>query len=127
MRFLADESCDFAVVTALRGAGHDVFAITEINPGAEDDAVLAMARSEARVVLTEDKDFGLLVYAGGHETAGVLLIRFPQECEARWVKRSSMSLPNLASASSARSWSLSQDARASRGHEVSEARRLTND
>ena len=36
-----------------------------------------MARSEARVVLTEDKDFGLLAYAGGHETAGVLLIRFP--------------------------------------------------
>ena len=79
MRFLADESCDFAVVTALRGAGHDVSAITEINPGAEDDAVLAMARSEARVVLAEDKDFGLLAYAGGHETSGVLLIRFPAE------------------------------------------------
>lgn len=77
MRFLADESCDFAVVTALRTAGHDISAIAEINPGAEDDAVLALARSEARVLLTEDKDFGLLAYAGGHETAGVVLIRFP--------------------------------------------------
>jgi predicted nuclease of predicted toxin-antitoxin system len=77
VRFLVDESCDFAVVAALRSAGHDVSAIVEINPGTADDAVLALARSEARVLLTEDKDFGLLAYAGGHQTAGVVLIRFP--------------------------------------------------
>lgn len=77
MRFLADESCDFAVVTALRSAGYDVSAVGETNPGAKDPAVLAHARSEGRVLLTEDKDFGLLAYAGGHETAGVILIRFP--------------------------------------------------
>jgi hypothetical protein len=29
MRFLADESCDFAVVRALRAAGHDVLAVAE--------------------------------------------------------------------------------------------------
>jgi predicted nuclease of predicted toxin-antitoxin system len=77
VRFLADESCDFAVVTALRTIGHDVTAIVEINPGAQDDVVLAMARSESPVLLTEDKDFGLLTYAGGQETSGVVLIRFP--------------------------------------------------
>jgi predicted nuclease of predicted toxin-antitoxin system len=79
VRFLADESCDFAVVTALRTAGHDVSAVVEISPRAKDPAVLALARSEARVLLTEDKDFGLLAYAGGHETAGVVLIRFPSD------------------------------------------------
>jgi predicted nuclease of predicted toxin-antitoxin system len=77
VRFLADESCDFAVVTALRTAGHDVSAVVEVSPRAKDPAVLALARSEARVLLTEDKDFGLLAYAGGQETAGVVLIRFP--------------------------------------------------
>ena len=77
MRFLADESCDFVVVKALRTVGHDVSAIGEINPGANDEAVLAVARSEARVLLTEDKDFGKLAYADGQETAGVVLIRFP--------------------------------------------------
>lgn len=49
----------------------------EIDPGAEDDAVLAPARSEARALPTEDKDLGPLAYAGGHETARVVLIRFP--------------------------------------------------
>jgi predicted nuclease of predicted toxin-antitoxin system len=77
VRFLADESCDFAVVTALRRAGHNVTAVVEINPGAEDDVVLALARSEGRVLLTEDKDFGVLASAGGRDTAGVVLIRFP--------------------------------------------------
>ena len=76
MRFLADESCDFGVVTALRTAGHDVSAIVETNPGAEDEAVLALARTEDRVLLTEDKDFGLLAFARGQQTAGVVLIRF---------------------------------------------------
>ena len=56
MRFLADESCDFAVVTTLRAAGHDVTAVAEISPRAKDPTVLGLARSEARVLLTEDKD-----------------------------------------------------------------------
>lgn len=77
MRFLADESCDFAAVRALRAIGHDVSAIIEINPGADDVTVLTLARAEARVLLTEDKDFGKLAYADGQTTAGVVLIRFP--------------------------------------------------
>lgn len=83
MRFLADESCDFAVVRALRNAGHDVTAIAELNPAAKDDAVLALARSEHRILLTEDKDFGLLLYAGGQQTAGVILIRFPADARSQ--------------------------------------------
>ena len=77
MRFLADESCDFAVVVALRTAGHDVKAVVEHAPAAADDVVLALAHGEGRILLTEDKDFGQLAYAGGHGTAGVILIRFP--------------------------------------------------
>jgi hypothetical protein len=30
MRFLADESCDFAAVHALRAAGHDAVAVSEV-------------------------------------------------------------------------------------------------
>jgi len=58
MRFLADESCDFAVVRALRGRGFDVIAISETCPGAEDQRVIGLARKEGQVLLTEDKDFG---------------------------------------------------------------------
>jgi hypothetical protein len=34
------------------------------------------------VLLTEDKDFGLLAYAGGVGTAGVMLVRYPVNVRA---------------------------------------------
>jgi predicted nuclease of predicted toxin-antitoxin system len=54
--FLADESCDFAVVRALRTAGHDVVAVAEISRGAEDSSVVDLAVRQRRILLTEDKD-----------------------------------------------------------------------
>jgi hypothetical protein len=55
VRLLADESCDFAVVRALRSAGHDVKAVGESLPGAADETVLSLAAGEKRVLITEDK------------------------------------------------------------------------
>ena len=77
MRFLADESCDFSVVRALRAGRHDVIAIVEVAPRAEDDDVREKAIRDDRILITEDKDFGQLVYAGMRRTAGVIFIRFP--------------------------------------------------
>jgi|SRR3954463_14711511 predicted nuclease of predicted toxin-antitoxin system len=75
--FLADENCDFAVVRALRSAGYDVTAISEAAPQIPDTDVIALADRERRVLLTEDKDFGQLVYAELRQSSGVILIRFP--------------------------------------------------
>jgi predicted nuclease of predicted toxin-antitoxin system len=75
-RFLADESCDFAVVRALRATRFDVVAVGEQAPGATDERVIELARSESRILLTEDRDFGRLVFAAGHPTRGVIFIRF---------------------------------------------------
>lgn len=82
MRFLADESCDFRVVRALRAAGHDVMAVIETAPGTDDSAVIDMAVGEGRIFLTEDRDFGQLVYAAARATAGVVLLRFPTAARA---------------------------------------------
>lgn len=77
MRFLADESCDFSVIRALREAGHDVLAIVEISPASEDLEVVKLALQEKRILLTEDKDFGQLVYAHGQKIHSVVFIRYP--------------------------------------------------
>lgn len=77
MRFLADESCDFAVVRALRRAGFDVLCISESSPRTEDSEVIRLALHEGRILLTEDKDFGRLVYSHGQDTLGVIFFRFP--------------------------------------------------
>jgi len=77
LNFLADESCDFRVVRALRQARHDVIAISEIANRMDDAAVIDLALRERRVLVTEDKDFGQLVHAHGHASRGVILIRYP--------------------------------------------------
>jgi predicted nuclease of predicted toxin-antitoxin system len=65
MNFLADESCAGPVIRALREAGHDVVAIADVARGASDEQVLERALQEERVLITEDRDFGVLVYARG--------------------------------------------------------------
>ena len=77
MRLVADENCDFSVVIDLRLAGHDVVAITEQMAGADDQTVIDFACSERRLLLTEDKDFGQLVFAAAKQNSGVILIRYP--------------------------------------------------
>ncbi len=57
LKFLADESCDFAFVRVLRQNEYDVKAIVEVMPGASDLKVLESGFEEKRVLLTEDKDF----------------------------------------------------------------------
>ncbi len=78
MRFLADECCDKAVVRALRADGHDdVLSVSDISPRASDLDVIRLAVREKRILLTEDKDFGQLVFAHGQKTLGVIFLRFP--------------------------------------------------
>ena len=48
-----------------------------MDPRADDRSVIDLAMREGRILLTEDKDFGQLVFAFGSETAGVILLRFP--------------------------------------------------
>jgi predicted nuclease of predicted toxin-antitoxin system len=76
VKFLADESCAGPVIFALRQAGHDVLAIAEVAQGAADEQVMGRALSERRVLITEDRDFGELVYARGRRSAGVIFARF---------------------------------------------------
>jgi predicted nuclease of predicted toxin-antitoxin system len=77
MRFLADECCDFAAVRALRALGHDVLAVSEFQNRSVDRDVMELALAENRILLTEDKDFGWLVFAARIDSPGVIPIRFP--------------------------------------------------
>lgn len=77
MRFLADECCDFAAVRSLRADGHDVLAVSEFQHRSIDKELMELALTESRILLTEDKDFGRLVFASGAKSPGVVLIRFP--------------------------------------------------
>jgi predicted nuclease of predicted toxin-antitoxin system len=75
MRLIADEGLDKPIVHVLRNADFDVLYILETNQGADDDLILATANSQQRILLTQDKDFGELVFRLQRAHYGVILIR----------------------------------------------------
>jgi predicted nuclease of predicted toxin-antitoxin system len=62
MQFVVDESTGSAVVDYLRSLGHDVLAVAEAMPQADDSDILDQAAIEERILITNDKDFGELVF-----------------------------------------------------------------
>lgn len=76
MRLLANENFPREAVDLLRTNGHDVAWVRTDAPGSSDDAVLARAHQDQRLLITFDKDFGELVFAKGQTASqGVVLFR----------------------------------------------------
>jgi predicted nuclease of predicted toxin-antitoxin system len=86
LRFIVDESAGVAVVEYLRGVGHDVLSVAESMLGAEDQDILGLAVGEGRILVTNDKDFGELIFRGGQAHCGVLLIRLRDESVSNRVR-----------------------------------------
>ena len=88
MRLCANENIPEDRVLRLRQDGHDVLWIRETTPGISDDAVLARAAAEDRLLITFDKDFGELVFRRGAKASqGVVLFRIPQPSAAAVAER----------------------------------------
>ncbi|HEX8228055.1 MAG TPA: DUF5615 family PIN-like protein [Chloroflexia bacterium] len=83
MKFLLDESADFPLGTYLTNLGHDVKAIAYDYPQAlRDREVLAIAHQEERILITNDTDFGELIFRRRLSHAGVVLFRLGSESVA---------------------------------------------
>jgi predicted nuclease of predicted toxin-antitoxin system len=74
MKFLVDECTGTSVVACLRGEGHDAVAVVEVMPEADDEEILARAVAEDRIIVSNDKDFGELIYRSGWKHRGVVLL-----------------------------------------------------
>jgi predicted nuclease of predicted toxin-antitoxin system len=77
MRLLADENFPKPIVEALRADGYDVLWARTDLAGTSDVALLDRAESEARIVLTLDKDFWQIAVQRRSplEQSGVVLFR----------------------------------------------------
>lgn len=72
MRWPADECIAAPLVARLRAADHDVIYIAEAAPSLSDADVVALALKDGRLLLTEDKDFGDLVFRPKQVTTGIV-------------------------------------------------------
>jgi len=75
MKLVADEGVDKPIVDRLRNAGFDILYIPETNQGADDEFILRLANDQYRILITQDKDFGELVFRLKNVHYGVVLIR----------------------------------------------------
>ncbi|MCS6305028.1 MAG: DUF5615 family PIN-like protein [Nitrospira sp.] len=73
MKFLLDVCCSSRSLRRLLvELGHDVRLVSEVDPRASDEVVLAMAHEDGSMVITEDKDFGELVAVQRRPHSGII-------------------------------------------------------
>lgn len=77
MRLLADENFPLTTIETLRQAGHEVIWARTDHPGAKDAALLELAESDRRILVTLDKDFWQIAIQRRQplEQSGVILFR----------------------------------------------------
>jgi predicted nuclease of predicted toxin-antitoxin system len=80
MRFLADAGISPKTVEFLKQLGHDIVHVRELGmERADDREIIDRARSDRRVVLTFDLDFGEILALGVHDRPSVVLFRLEDE------------------------------------------------
>lgn len=75
MNFLADEGVDKQIAERLRQEEHSVLYVAEMEPGICDETVLQRANQNTALLITEDKDFGELVFRQKLIHGGVILVK----------------------------------------------------
>jgi predicted nuclease of predicted toxin-antitoxin system len=76
VRFLLDQNAERRLGIYLRREGHDVTAVGYEYPHALPDRdILIIAHREQRILVTNDSDFGELIFVEGMPHAGVLFFR----------------------------------------------------
>ncbi len=66
---LADENIFHDIIKALRDADFEVYSIYENQRGTKDIDIVQLSKNPPRIILTEDKDFGDLVFAHQHKNS----------------------------------------------------------
>lgn len=75
MKFLADVNIEKSIVDELRKLGYDTLWIAEDNPYLDDLTIFRIAKKENYILLTNNKDFGEIVFRQKLIPSGILLFR----------------------------------------------------
>lgn len=80
MNFLLDESAELRIADFLQALGHNVKSIVFDFPRSiDDEAVLQIARNEGRILITNDSDFGELIFHQRLPPSGVIYFRMKSQ------------------------------------------------
>jgi len=96
LQYLADIHISPLTVEALRVAGYTIQRIANVlSPRARDSEIVALARLEGWVILTQDLDFSALVAKSGDTRPSVVSLRLDNASPARVTQLLLSVLPDL--------------------------------
>ena len=75
MKYLANENIPLSSYRILMLKGWDIKHVGEENVGISDEAVMELAKSEGRIIIAFDSDYGELVFRLGYKPPGVIYFR----------------------------------------------------
>lgn len=94
MKFLVDESVEYRVVLHLKEKGFDIASVASDFPSLKDKRVLSKANKEGRILITNDKDFGELIFRQKLPHKGVILLRLSEETAQTKIEKLNSLLKN---------------------------------
>lgn len=84
MKFIVDECTGAKVSQWLREKEHDVFCVYTQARGWKDKIILEKAVLDERIIITNDKDFGEMIFRDSQYHKGIILLRLSN---TRWMTK----------------------------------------
>lgn len=78
MKYLADESLEYPLISFLRENKIDIIAVRDIMRGSTDADILDFAFNNDLLIITSDKDFGELTFRLKRPNCGIILLRLTE-------------------------------------------------
>ena len=76
MKLLIDENIHRKIIVALREENFSLVSVQESFSGIEDTEILNLSLNPPQVVITQDSDFGELIYKNNFRAFSVIYLRF---------------------------------------------------
>lgn len=73
---LVDENVDYRIVTELRKRKYKVISVAENPKGVADADIIDLALGMNSLILTEDSDFGQLIFVDRKKSLGIIFLRY---------------------------------------------------
>ena len=95
LQFLADVNVEKPIIDYLKKLGFNVKWIPDFDCKISDDSLLDLARKEERILITNDKDFGELIFWQKKISHGVILFREKSQNSTEKIRLLSLLLRKL--------------------------------
>jgi len=77
---IIDENVDQQIVDNIPKDKYEIISIREFSPGISDREIIELAKSKKKgIIVTEDKDFGELVFSHNIKDCSVIFLRYEKE------------------------------------------------